>query len=79
MKADNEDDKTSGKAELYFMAYELTELKNPNENCIYEKREFWKFKPTISFNTIAVELINSTEQAEFLLFKKFINLKDQLE
>ena len=79
MKADSEDDKTSGKAELYFMAYELTEMKNSNDACIYENKEFWKFKPTISFNTIAVEIMNSTEQTEFILLKKFINLKEKLE
>jgi hypothetical protein len=79
MKKDSEDDKTSGKAELYFMAYELTDLKNPNEDCIYENNEFWKFKPTVSFNTIAVELINSTEPTSYILLKKFINLKEKLE
>ena len=79
MKKDSEGDKTSGKAELYFMPYELTDLKNPIEDCIYENNKFWKFKPTVSFNTIAVELINSTEPTSYILLKKFINLKDKLE
>ena len=71
-----------GNAELYFMAYELiseTET-NPNRNCPYENENFWKFRPVISFDSMAIELNKDTGQTKsFGVLKKFIEMKDKLE
>ena len=81
MKSDAENEKTSGKAELYFMAYELTELQNDNSAiCIYENKSLWKFKPSISFNALAIDLttLNNSE-LDLNVLKYFASVKDELE
>jgi hypothetical protein len=71
-----------GKSELYFMAYELLDIenKNPNADCIYDNCAlFWKYRPTVTFQTLKIEILNRTTNKEYLILKKFIDCKDNLE
>jgi hypothetical protein len=71
-----------GKSELYFMAYELLNIenKNPNRKCIYDSNEmFWKYRPTITFQSLKKEIYNQTSTKDYLILKKFIENKESLE
>ena len=60
---------------VYFMAYERLEEKS---KYMYENAYFWKYTPSVNFNTMAIELMNSTQPEEFLILKKLINMSKDL-
>ena len=67
----------SNKSRIYFMAYEL--MAEKESHFIYENEKFWKFRPLISFDFMAHELVNTTKQEHYKVLKKFHQMTDRLE
>lgn len=76
----NQDGQESQQSKIYFMAYEL--LKEPpfKMTYLYESEKFWKFRATVTFDSMAIDLINTTHLREqFKIIKKFYELKSKLK
>ena len=70
---DNDEDNSQSK-KLYFMAYELLGETEQEKEYLYRNQSFWRFRPNIDFNSMKVELINTTKPTEFILLKKFAEM-----
>ena len=53
------------------MAYELVGNEDEKKNFLYETEEFWKYRPSISFEMLKAELKNSPESSQFQILNQF--------
>ena len=61
-------------SKIYFMAYELLNKNAEKDPFIYEKEQFWKFRPSITFDMMRIEFTNSGFINQFPILKKFSDL-----
>lgn len=67
-------------SQVYFMAYELTNMSPTKLHHIYEQEGFWHYRPPVSFELMSIEFSKSTEhKIKHPLLKKFTDMFYQLQ
>jgi hypothetical protein len=64
---------------IYFMAYELLTQDSNKVGLLYENPKFWKFRPVVTFDLMAIELGKESKESDFKLLKRFTDLLYQLQ
>ena len=79
IKDQNTSKEGENQTKIYFLAYELLNPDKNKENLLYESEKFWKFRPIVTFDSMAIELIKETKTYEFTLLKTFSSMLYQLQ
>ena len=71
---DKNEKKSDQSKKLYFMAYEVVPELPETESHIYENSSLWRYLPTVNLDLIKAELASKTENDQFGMLKKFIEM-----
>lgn len=61
------------KSKFYMMAWELIDMDPKKDQYLYENEKFWKFRPSITFDTLR-NALKSAEQSQYLTLRNFTEL-----